>query len=115
MIHNLSKFASAKGLREKLSFKVGYDTPSSKVEQMLTKAWHIALEKEIIGLQSQHEVEFGIIETGDHAVEWGVYYYTKEVASLRRTRMALYQIFLETASAENISLATPMTHTFEQQ
>lgn len=115
VIHNLSKFASAKGLREKLSFKIGYEIPSSKVEQMLNKAWSIALEKEIIGLQSQHEVEFGIIETGDHAVEWGVYYYTKEVANLRRIRMALYQIFLNTASEENISLATPMTHKLEQQ
>ena len=110
IIHNLSKFASAKGLREKLVFKIGYDVPPSQVEDMLKQAWNKALECQIEGLQSQHEVDVGILNTGDHAVEWVVYFHTKDINKLRQTRMALNRVFLETAMEKGISLATPTTH-----
>lgn len=115
IIHNLSKFASAKGLREKLSFKIAYDTPPEQVEKMLQQAWETALEKEVVGLQAQHEIEIGILNTGDHAVEWAVYYHTKSIEQLPRTRMDLNRIFLKTANAHGISLATPLTHVLNRQ
>jgi len=37
-IQNLSKFASAKGLREQLSFKIGYDISPEKVRKMFKAA-----------------------------------------------------------------------------
>ena len=38
-IHSLSKFASARGLREKLIFKIGYDTSSASVKKMFRQAF----------------------------------------------------------------------------
>lgn len=114
VIHNLSKFASAKGLREKLSFKIGYDAPPAEVEKMLREAWATALEKEVSGLLPQHKIEVGIVNTGDHAVEWAVFYHTKDIDQLRRIRMELNHIFLKTAIEHNISLSTPLTHVLEQ-
>lgn len=115
VIHNLSKFASAKGLREKLTFKIGYDTAPEHVEKMLHQAWETALEKDVVGLQAQHDIEIGILNTGDHAVEWAVYYHTKSIEQLPRTRMALNRIFLKTAKAQGISLATPLTHVLDHE
>ncbi|MEE9448257.1 MAG: mechanosensitive ion channel family protein [Arenicellales bacterium] len=113
IIHNLSKFASAKGLRERLTFNIGYDASPAAVEKMLTTAWQTAIEQNIPGIQAQHEVEVGILNTGDHAVEWAVFYHTKHIEQLRLTRMALNRVFLKTAREHDISLATPLTHVID--
>ncbi|RTZ60116.1 MAG: mechanosensitive ion channel family protein [Gammaproteobacteria bacterium] len=110
IIHNLSKFASARGLREVLRFKIGYDTPPAKVREFLAAAWQRVLEANIDGIEEQHEPEFGVGETGDHAVEWLVYYHTKAPDQLRRLKMELNEIFLRTAVDMGVSLATPLTH-----
>lgn len=110
VIHNLSKFASAKGLREKLSFKIGYDQSPSTVKEMLNIAWEKAVEQQISGLETQHPVEIVVGETGDHAVEWWVFYHTKDIERLPRIRAELNEIFLDTSIEHNISLSTPLTH-----
>ncbi|MCH9697887.1 MAG: mechanosensitive ion channel family protein [Gammaproteobacteria bacterium] len=114
IIHNLSKFASAKGLREKLSFKIGYDERPSDVKTMLEQAWNQAVEQQISGLETQYPVQIVIGDTGDHAVEWWVFYHTKDIEQLPRIRAELNEIFLETSIEHNISLATPLTHAVNQ-
>jgi len=109
-IQNLSKFASAKGLREKLTFKIGYDVSPDKVRQMF-----LAAEKSLQGdcgikLGEENSFEIGILDTGDHAIEWGVYYYTKDVKSLIKDRQTIRECVLKTAKEFNISLATPITY-----
>jgi small-conductance mechanosensitive channel len=59
-IHNLSKFASARGLREKLSFKIGYDTPISDVEKMFSDAYETAKKDVDILFEEQYEMELMI-------------------------------------------------------
>ena len=110
VIHNLSKFASAKGLREKMSFKIGYDQRPSIVKEMLNSAWEKAIEQQISGLETQHPVEIVVGETGDHAVEWWVFYHTKDIERLPRIRAELNELFLETSIEFDISLSTPLTH-----
>jgi len=109
-IHNLSKFASAKGLREKLSFKISYDVTPEQVRKMFKEA-ESQIKTEIINPSpNDFSFEIAILETGDHAIEWGVYYYTKEVKSLIKLRQAIRECILKTAEASKISLATPITY-----
>ncbi|MEB8432191.1 mechanosensitive ion channel [Cocleimonas sp. KMM 6892] len=108
-VHNLSKFASARGLRESLSFKISYDTSIDAVEDLFLTVYDAAKIDNGIYLEPQYDLEFGVKETGDHAVEWVFYYFTKEVDKLLLTRQRLLQLMLKTSIEKNISLSTPVT------
>jgi len=109
-IHSLSKFASARGLRERLIFKIGYDTPSESVKKMFQQAFANACSASDGTIDETHPLEIRVLDAGDHAVAWGVFYYIKEVQHLVRTRQLLTEEILETSHQYNISLATPQTH-----
>ncbi|NND91686.1 MAG: mechanosensitive ion channel family protein [Granulosicoccus sp.] len=112
-IYNLSKFASAKGLRERLTFKIGYDTPEKQIKAMFKHAFNIINRDLSIPVERQHAPEIRVQDAGDHAVQWSVYYYTKETRKIMRTRQAITEIILASSRTFNISLATPLTHTVE--
>jgi len=109
-IHNLSKFASARGLREKISFKIGYDSKLASVEKMFVSAYEKAKEDADIPFEHQYEMELAIDDTGDHAVQWSLYYYTKDIDALISTRQKILKIVYTTSIEHNISLATPITY-----
>jgi small-conductance mechanosensitive channel len=109
-VHNLSKFASARGLRENLSFKIGYDVSADQVKDLFEAVYEKAKDDADIALEEQYDLEYGVKDSGDHAVEWVFYYYTKEVEKLMLTRQRLLQLMLETSMEKGISLATPITH-----
>ena len=109
-IQNLSKFASAKGLRESLKFKIGYDVPPDKVRQMFQAAEEKLEDECGFKLGEENPFEIGIVDTGDHAIEWAVYDFTKDVKSLIKNRQAIRECILKTAIEHDISLATPFTH-----
>jgi small-conductance mechanosensitive channel len=106
-IQNLSKFASAKGYREKLSFKIGYDDKPADVRAMFQRAMDAALKDEAIGIEENHDMEVRVLETGDYAIEWGVFYYTKDMKKMIRTRQLFSELILQESLACGISLATP--------
>ncbi len=109
-VHNLSKFASAKGLREKILFKIGYDCPISTIERMFFDAYETAKKDADILFERQYEMELMINDTGDHAVEWAFYYYTKNINSILLTRQKMIKTIYKTSIKHNISLATPLTY-----
>lgn len=109
-IHSLSKFASARGLRERLTFKIGYDTDATAVKNMFTEAFANACTNAGGKLDETHPLEIRVIEAGDHAVEWAIFYYIKEVNNLVALRQLLMEEILDTSIRHNISLATPQTH-----
>ncbi len=109
-IHSLSKFASARGLREKLSFKIGYDTESDKVKSMFSEAFDAIVNDGDNMIDDSHPLEIRVLETGDHAVEWGVFYYIKEVQGIIAVRQKLMEAILDTSVKHGISLSTPNTH-----
>ncbi len=109
-IQSLSKFASARGLREKLVFKIGYDTRPADVKKMLNEAFDNACNTNDGKLDKTHPLEIRMLDAGDHAIEWGVFYYIKEVSSLIATRQQLMEAILDVSVEHNISLATPQTH-----
>ncbi len=109
-LQNLSKFASAKGLREKLSFNIGYDIAPKAVRDMFAKVEDI-LKAEFDGFyESQHPIEVFIEETGDHAIQWNMFFYTKEIKQLLKIRQIFREVILNQALTDDISLATPLTH-----
>ena len=108
-VHNLSKFASARGLRECLSFKIGYDVKASDVKSMFEKAYADMLS-ESIPLAEQHGYEVKLLDTGDHALEWGFIYYVKEVEKLVTIRRDAREYILQASIVAGISLATPLTY-----
>lgn len=109
-IHSLSKFASAKGLREKLSFKIGYDTNTDDVKAMLNEAFNNVASDAAQTIDDSHPLEIRVLEAGDHAVEWGIFYYIKEVNGLMALRQSFTEEILEASYRHGISLSTPNTH-----
>jgi hypothetical protein len=109
-IHNLSRFASAKGLRELLTFKIGYEVLGVNVEQMFQDVFELAIADADIDISDQHEIEVRVLSTGDYAVTWGFFYYTKETKTLLATRQKLTRLILDESIKRNIRLATPVLH-----
>lgn len=112
-IHNLSKFASARGLRERLIFKIGYHTKEEQVYQMFRLAFDRAVADTGVDIEEQYPIEVGVNNAGDHAVEWCCYYYTKDVRHVIATRQAMREHILKTSKEMGISLATPVRHDIE--
>ena len=109
-ILNMSKFASAKGLRERLLFKIGYDVPEKQVQAMFKSAFATISKDHSIPIERQHAPEIHVFETGDHAVQWSVYYFTKDTRAMLITRQLITEIILSTSKKFKVSLATPLTH-----
>ncbi len=109
-VHNLSRFASARGLRETLLFKIGYDVSSNDVKSMFESAFQAAVIDPEIPLEEQYPLEIRLKDTGDHAIEWSVHYYTKDEFSLIKTRQLFRERILEASVDAGISLSTPFSH-----
>lgn len=110
IIHNLSKFASAKGLRECLVFNIGYDIKPERVNKLFAEVAETA-KVEGIPFEHQYSTELKLLEAGDHALRWGFIYYVKQVDSIVNIRRDMRLTALKLANAYHISLATPLTHT----
>jgi small-conductance mechanosensitive channel len=107
VLHNLSRFASAKGLRECLSFNIGYEHLEGDVTAMIIKAFE-KFDAETELREEQFVPEIRVLETGDYAVKWGVFYYVKNVKEILAIRQALNSYILKESIASNISLSTPV-------
>jgi len=108
-LHNLSRFANARGLRETMKFKIGYDVSAKRVRAMFEAAYAAAAEDDEIKLESQHPLQIRVFETGDHAIEWSIHYYTKEASQLVKTAQLLREKILLASIDAGISLSTPIT------
>ena len=107
-IHNLSKFASARGLREKLSFNIGYDDKPEHVREMFNAAFESAQEANEIAIEYQYPLEIRLEETGDYALEWSVFYYTKDVKNILKTRSGFREVIFRMSKERGIDLSTPL-------
>ena len=108
-VHNLSRFASARGLRECLSFNIGYEHSQESVTAMFERAIAKIDETEEVR-EDQYNPEIRILETGDYAVTWGVFYHTKAIKTVLTTRQLFRSYILDESIKSNISLATPQLH-----
>ncbi len=109
-LQNLSRFASARGLRECLTFNIDYKHSESEVRAMLMRAF-VAIDKAESSREEQYEPEIYVQATGDYAVTWAVFYYTKDVKRLMTIRQIFRGYILAEATRSGISLATPVLQT----
>lgn len=112
-IHNLSRFASARGLRECLTYKIGYEHSRAHVTAMFERAIATLDESEEVR-EEQFSPEIRVIETGDYAVKWGLFYYTKNIKNVLPTRQLINAYVLDESISSNISLSTPLLHVVEK-
>ncbi len=105
-LQNLSRFASAKGLRERLLFNIGYEHDLTAVTKMMQRAF-ANCDKDHEFREAQYEPEVMVHETGDYAVTWAVFYYIKDVKRLLRIKQTVRSYILDESIRSGISLATP--------
>ncbi len=110
IIHNLSKFASARGLREAIVLKVGYDTAEGSMHELVAAVFEALRKDGDCGVEHKYPPELHATDAGDFAVEWTVFYYTKDIRHLLTTRHTVLAAFIEEARARGIELATPRLH-----
>lgn len=111
MIHNLSRFASARGMRERICFNIGYQVHGETVHAFFEKAFKQAEENTDIAIEFQYPLEVQMQEAGDYAVKWCVFYYTKEVKNILKTRARFQEFILRQSIEQGVSLATPVLYT----
>ncbi len=107
-VQSLSRFASARGLRERLVIKVGYEVTGEQVNRLFEQVMAEALADPDIPVEEKYEAEIRPLSAGDYGVEWGCFYYTKEARSLLRTRQQMLALVLRIAREQELSLATPL-------
>ena len=105
-LQNLSRFASARGLRECMTFNIGYEHSEQAVSAMIHRAFS-AIDQAEGSREEQYEPEIRCLDTGDDAVTWGVYYYIKDVKRLLTIKQLFRAYVLQESIRSGISLATP--------
>ena len=111
-MQNLSRFASAKGLRERLLFNIDYAHSEQEVADMINRAFE-QIDKNEDLREEQFTPEVMVLDTGDYAVTWAVYYYIKNVKQLLKIKQVFRSYILAESIRSNISLATPSLQTNE--
>ncbi len=131
-IENLSRIASTDGIRQALTYKVGYpelpstdrearvavaDAHSKNVDDMFEKAFQRACEDEAIKINGNKTFDWALTEAGDYALEYTLWIYleripsTKVTATIRKHYLGtIYKVNLLVYRAsieEGIDLATP--------
>lgn len=104
-IHCLTKFASARGLREKLVFDIENDLPIKKVRACFESAYQRAVDERLTGVENQYPLEVRITDVGESRLRWAVYYYTKQIRQIRDTRQILRELIVEQAVTMGIPIA----------
>ena len=112
-VHNLSRFASAKGLRESLNINVSYDVTEQQVNELFHQVMEYAREDSDLPIENQYEVEIRPTRGGDHAVQWTCFYYIKETRLVLKIRQLMLALVLKTAREQGLDLRTPVLYQLE--
>jgi len=114
-INNLSRPAKVGGLRESLDFKIGY-TKNGKpldpreVRKFLEETFEKAKVSSFgITVKFDKGCEVFLVNPGDHALEWKLFYYTDNIKTRLKDKYYLYEFFVLKSIEADISLSTPIT------
>lgn len=107
-IRNLSKFASARGLREMLEFNIGYDVEPKAVKRLFDEAFSQLRESGDCQIEFAHGYDLFPVAAGNFAVTWAFFYYTKDLRRLVTTRYRVVGATVQAARHYSVQLATPM-------
>lgn len=107
-IKNLSKFASARGLREQLEFNIGYDVEPKAVRWIFEEAFAGLQENGDCQIEFQRGFDLFPVAAANFAVTWAFFYYTKDLRHLVTTRCRIVAEIVRAAREHSVQLATPM-------
>lgn len=97
------------GLEQWVDFNIGYGEDVPRVEAFLHNVWQRAAEEEK-GIHSDRPPRIRLINNGDHAVVWRLYYTVSNIYRLLEAKFTVQKAANVLSSEHNISLATPFTH-----
>jgi len=100
---------SKNGFRDYLDFKIGYEHSVEIVRQFLSNVWTLSTEEET-GINSETKPSIVVVNNGDHAVTWRLFYYLKNPYRILQARNAVHTTAFSLSRKENIELNTPVTH-----
>lgn len=107
-IRNLSKFASAKGLRERLDLNIGYEVPDKSIRRMIDEALATLQKTNHVPVEFAHGYDLHTVSAANYAVTWSLFYYTKDLRNLVTTRYNVVAAIVAAATKHGIQLATPV-------
>ncbi|OUR99187.1 hypothetical protein A9Q81_11460 [Gammaproteobacteria bacterium 42_54_T18] len=97
------------GLSDYVDFKIGYGLEFEKVESFLTTIWEKACEREN-AINNEAKPRITIIDNGDHAVTWRLYFNIGNIFKLLEARNTINRVAYICSIEEGIGLNTPLTH-----
>jgi len=130
-VDNLSRVASTNGVRQALTYKIGYPQFTGRsderaeqltafrksIDDMFTRAYEVCKEREEVKISEAKSFEWAMTNAGDYALEYTLWIYlqripnTKITSRLRQHLMGtIYKVNEEVYTAsilENIDLSTP--------
>ncbi|NOZ54022.1 MAG: mechanosensitive ion channel [Gammaproteobacteria bacterium] len=101
--------APASGLEQYVDFNIGYSVSGDQVEAMLLKVWETATENEKC-LNAEKTPRIRLVNTGDHAVVWRLYYTVANVYRLFEAKFAINHAAFNVSTKMGVALQTPLTH-----
>jgi hypothetical protein len=107
-VHNLSKFASAAGLRERLLFNIAYEVPEKRVERLFEKVFKNLEERNEVPIAFDRGFEVLAMSASDFSVRWAVFYHIKDVRMILAIRGKVNSEAILVAAEERIALSTPV-------
>jgi len=114
-INNLSRPAKVGGLRESLDFKIGYIKNGAPLDPREIRSFLEDTFKKLkissfgITIKFDKGCEVFLVNPGDHALEWKLFYYTDNIKTRLKDKYYLYEFFLLKSIEADISLSTPIT------
>jgi len=101
--------ATSKGLVEFVDFKIGYGYTSGVIEEFLNAIWTKACTQES-GIYNSGRCRVCIVDNGDHAVTWRLFYTVRNVYKIYAARFAINRAAYDLSLVRRIGLNTPQTH-----
>lgn len=98
------------GVMQYVDYKIGYGTESMAVERFLEQVWKQAVESDV-GLNEEKAPRIRIIENGDHAVTWRMFYVVRKIYKLYEAEFTINRIAYDLSLKDDkVKLNTPLTH-----
>ncbi|WP_223788141.1 hypothetical protein [Marinicella meishanensis] len=92
-----------------VEFNIGYDTPSTQVEEFIQAVWQQACTAEK-QLDPEKTPRLVLVNPGDHANQWRMNYRVESVYRIVQARFAINRAAFDLQAEHGLSLATPITH-----
>jgi len=97
------------GLSDYVEFKIGYGLDIERVEDFIQRIWKDSCEIES-AINEEAKPRITIVENGDHAVTWRLYFNISNIFKLLEARNTIHRVAYRCSSEEGIGLNTPLTH-----